>query len=341
MMKLNRLFMTTVVLFAFASTNCFAQGPNDSGTYYQNADGKKGAALKTALCAVINPHTQRTYKQLWDDFKKTDAKPNGKVWDMYSNKREFTFGTDQAGSYSKEGDVYNREHSFPKSWFNDEYPMYTDLFHLYPTDGWVNGQRGNDPFGEAGPGYKSSANEFSKWGSAKSDLGYSGKVFEPNDEYKGDFARTYFYMVTAYETYKVNGNGATKQITSWNCPMLDGKTYPGLSDWALNMLLKWAKQDPVSEKEINRNNTVYGIQNNRNPFIDYPGLEEYIWGDKKDVAFSYDNYSTTDIEDLFEDVQNDELEAIYSPDGRRLEKMQRGLNIVRTKSRRTIKVIVK
>ena len=340
-MKLNRLFMTTVVLFAFASTNCFAQGPNDSGTYYQNADGKKGVALKTALCAVINPHTQRTYKQLWDDFKKTDAKPNGKVWDMYSNKKEFTFGTDQAGSYSKEGDVYNREHSFPKSWFNDEYPMYTDLFHLYPTDGWVNGQRGNDPFGEVGPGYKASANEFSKWGSAKSDLGYSGKVFEPNDEYKGDFARTYFYMVTAYETYKVNGNGATKQITSWNCPMLDGKTYPGLSDWALNMLLKWAKQDPVSEKEINRNNTVYGIQNNRNPFIDYPGLEEYIWGDKKDVAFSYDNYSTTDIEDLFEDVQNDELEAIYSPDGRRLEKMQRGLNIVRTKSRRTIKVIVK
>lgn len=337
-MKLNRLFMTTVVLFAFASTNCFAQGPNDSGTYYQNADGKKGAALKTALCAVINPHTQRTYKQLWDDFKKTDAKPNGKVWDMYSNKREFTFGTDQAGSYSKEGDVYNREHSFPKSWFNDEYPMYTDLFHLYPTDGWVNGQRGNDPFGEAGPGYKSSANEFSKWGSAKSDLGYSGKVFEPNDEYKGDFARTYFYMVTAYETYKVNGNGATKQITSWNCPMLDGKTYPGLSDWALNMLLKWAKQDPVSEKEINRNNTVYGIQNNRNPFIDYPGLEEYIWGDKKDVAFSYDNYTTTGIPTINTEPVNNEPEAIFSVDGRQLQELQPGINIVRMQDGRVVKV---
>lgn len=335
MMKLNRLFMTTVVLFAFASTNCFAQGPNNSGTYYKNADGKKGAELKTALCAVINPHTQRTYKQLWDDFKKTDAKPNGKVWDMYSNKREMTFGTDQAGSYKQEGDVYNREHSFPKSWFNDEYPMYTDLFHLYPTDGWVNNARGNDPFGEVGPGYKASANEFSKWGSAKSDLGYSGKVFEPNDEYKGDFARTYFYMVTCYETY------GSKSITSWNCVMLDGKKYPGLSDWALKMLMKWAKNDPVSEKEINRNEAVYGIQKNRNPFIDYPGLEEYIWGDKMDVAFSYDYFGETDIKDLLEDVQNDEPEAIYSPDGRRLEKMQRGLNIVRTKSRRTIKVVIK
>ena len=213
-MKNKRLFMMIGAALVFASTSGFAQGPNNSGTYYKNADGKKGAALKTALCAVINPHTQRTYKQLWDDFRTTDAKPNGKVWDMYSNKREMTFGTDQAGNYSQEGDVYNREHSFPKSWFNDEYPMYTDLFHLYPTDGWVNNARGNDPFGEVGPGYKQSANGFSKWGNSKSDLGYSGKVFEPNDEYKGDFARTYFYMVTAYETYKVNGNGV-KPIQAW------------------------------------------------------------------------------------------------------------------------------
>ena len=144
---------TRLLLLSFFVTcvcGASAQGPNNTGTYYQNADGKKGSELKTAMNAVINPHTQRTYNQLWTDFQTTDAKPNGKVWDMYSNKREFTFVTDQAGSYGKEGDVYNREHSFPKSWFNDEYPMYTDLFHLYPTDGWVNGQRSNDPFGEVG-----------------------------------------------------------------------------------------------------------------------------------------------------------------------------------------------
>ena len=285
---MNRKLFFTAWLLTLAVTG-WAQGPNNSGDYYAAANGKKGAALKTALCGVINPHVERTYAQLWTDFEKTDKKANGKVWDMYSNKRDFTFGTDQAGSYSGEGDVYNREHSFPKSWFNDEYPMYTDLFHLYPTDGWVNGQRSNDPFGEVGSSYKSSANGFSKWGNARSDLGYSGKVFEPNDEYKGDFARTYFYMVTCYESYK-NSNGQSRQITSWNCVMLDGKTYPGLSDWALKMLMKWAKNDPVSEKEINRNNAVYGIQKNRNPFIDYPGLEQYIWGTATDKAFSYDHY---------------------------------------------------
>ena len=264
--------------------NVWAQGPNNSGTYYQSANGKKGAALKTALCGVINPHTQRSYNQLWTDFRTTDKKANGKVWDMYSVKREYTFGTDQAGNYSVEGDVYNREHSFPKSWFNDEYPMYTDLFHLYPTDAKVNGMRSNYPFGEVGTVTWSSYNDFSKLGNARSGLGYSGIVFEPNDEYKGDFARTYFYMVTCYETY----NG--KSITSWSCDMLDGNKYPGLASWALNMLMTWAKNDPVSEKEINRNNAVYGIQNNRNPFIDYPGLEDYIWGTLKDKAFSYDNY---------------------------------------------------
>ena len=283
-MRIKTMVLTFVLTALAVGTK--AQGPNNSGIYYSGADGKKGAALKTALCAVINPHTQRTYKQLWTDFMSTDAKPNGKVWDMYSIKRDFTFGTDQAGNYSKEGDVYNREHSFPKSWFDDESPMYTDLFHLYPTDGWVNNKRGNDPFGEVAPGYSASYNEFSKWGSARSGLGYSGNVFEPNDEYKGDFARTYFYMVTCYENY---ASGA-KHISSWVSPMLDGNLYPGLSEWALEMLMRWAKEDPVSEKELNRNNAVYDIQSNRNPFIDYPGLEEYIWGSKKEVAFSYDNY---------------------------------------------------
>ena len=329
---------TFVALVLISTSSAFAQGPNDSKDYYKNADGKKEAELKTALCAVINPHTQRTYKQLWTDFRTTDAKPNGKVWDMYSNKREYTFGTDQAGNTGKEGDNYNREHSFPKSWFNEEYPMYTDLFHLYPTDTKVNNDRGNLPFGEVGPGYSYSYGEFSKWGSAKAGLGYSGSVFEPNDEYKGDFARTYFYMVTCYESY-TNSSGQSRQITSWNCVMLDGKTYPGLADWALSMLMRWSKQDPVSDKETNRNNAVYGIQNNRNPFIDYPGLEDYIWGDKMDVAFSYDNYNSTGITTLSLD-ENQEPEAIYSVDGKQLKQTQKGLNIIKMKNG-TVKKILK
>lgn len=288
----------TVALFTLSAFNAYAQGPNDSGTYYQAADGKKGAELKTALCAIIYSRTERTYKQLWTDFQTTDKKENGKVWDMYSNLREMTFVTDQAGNYKKEGDVYNREHSWPNSWFGGEVqPMYTDLHHLYPTDGFVNNKRSNYAFGETnGESYKS-ANDFSKLG-ACTYPGYTGTVFEPNDIYKGDFARTYFYMVTCYEeklpdwytNNGVNGSGDTKTAV---LATLDGNTYPGLSTWQLEMLMKWSKNDPVSaDKETPRNNAVYTIQNNRNPFIDYPGLEEYIWGSLKDVAFSYDHYQS-------------------------------------------------
>ena len=284
----------TFTLLIFTATGVYAQGPNDSGTYYQAADGKKGAALKTSLCGVIYDRNEggdlnTAYKALWTHFKTTDAKPNGKVWDMYSNKREMTFGTDQdTGSGSQEGQYYNREHSMPNSWFGGKVmPMYTDLFHMYPTDKVVNNKRGNNPFGEtANPSWKS-ANDFSKLGPCSVE-GYSGVVFEPNDEYKGDFARTYFYMVTCYEEKLPNWYTSYAESQ----PTLDGNTYPGLSDWQLKMLMKWAKNDPVSEKETNRNNAVFGIQNNRNPFIDYPGLEEYIWGSLTDVAFSYDNYQS-------------------------------------------------
>ena len=323
-----------------AATVCsYAQGPNDSGEYYKNADGKKGAELKTALCGIIYDRTERSYNDLWTDFKSTDVREDGKVWDMYSNKREMTFGNDQAGNYKQEGDVYNREHSFPNSWFggkNGTMPMYSDLNHLYPTDGYVNNKRANFPFGEtSNPTYKS-ANDFSKLGPC-SYPGYTGTVFEPNDEYKGDFARTYFYMVTCYE----------EKIADWyvkypdSKPTLDGNAYPGLSSWQLTMLMKWAKTDPVSEKEINRNNAVYGIQKNRNPFIDYPGLEDYIWGDKTDIAFSYSDYATSikgiiDVDDKSDDQTP---EAIFSPDGKRLEEPRKGLNIIRLKSGKVVKTV--
>lgn len=254
----------------------FAQIPSG---YYSSADGYCGASLKTALCKVIYNHTALSYDALWEAFKTTDKRADGKVWDMYSSSTNFVFGTDQADSYKKEGDVYNREHSFPKSWFNDARPMYSDLFHLYPTDGYVNGRRSNYPFGETDSPTYTSNGGFSKLGSS-STPGYSGIVFEPADEYKGDFARTYFYMATCYEN----------QIASWSCPMLAGNKYPAYTSWAVTMLLRWAEEDPVSEKEINRNNEVYKLQKNRNPFIDFPGLEEYIWGNKMDVLFDSENY---------------------------------------------------
>lgn len=298
------------------SANSFAQGPNDSKDYYKAANGKKGEELKTALCGIIYNRNEggslkNAYDALWTHFRTTDARPNGSVWDMYSNKVEFEFGTHQdKGSGNGEGQFYNREHSFPNSWFGAKVmPMYTDLHHMYPTDKFVNGKRSNHPFGENnGESYKSE-NNFSKLGRCTLE-GYTGTVFEPNDEYKGDFARTYFYMVTCYEeklpdwyeNYGVNNkNDETKKAVM---ATLDGNTYPGLSEWQLKMLMKWAKNDPVSEKEKNRNNAVYDIQENRNPFIDYPGLEEYIWGDKMDVAFSYDNYNAS-LEEIVGDVNGD------------------------------------
>ena len=327
-----------IIGMLLAGTAGYAQGRNNSGEYYKNADGKKGAALKTALCGIIYNRTERTYNDLWTDFRTTDARADGSVWDMYSNKRAMTFGTDQAGNYKQEGDVYNREHSFPNSWFggkNGTMPMYSDLNHLYPTDGWVNNKRANFPFGEtSNPTYKS-ANDFSKLGPC-SYPGYSGTVFEPNDEYKGDFARTYFYMVTCYE----------EKIADWyqnyleSQPTLDGNAYPGLSSWQLAMLMKWAKNDPVSEKEINRNNAVYGIQKNRNPFIDYPGLEEYVWGGKVNVAFSYDHYLAAGIIELENpSVDSQKPEAIFSPDGKQLSQPRKGLNIIRLKDGRVIKIV--
>ncbi|MBR5392204.1 MAG: endonuclease [Prevotella sp.] len=288
---MKRILLLPCLLIMAAVT--WAQGPYNSRDYYQPADGKKGEALKTALCGIIYNRTERSYDQLWTDFRKTDKRDDGKVWDMYSGISNYIFGTHQAGNYSGEGEenggLYNREHSFPKSWFGASQtvkpPMYTDLFHLYPTDGYVNGMRSNYPFGETkGESYKS-ANGFSKLGSCTYP-GYTGKVFEPNDIYKGDFARTYFYMVTCYE----------EKLPDWYAnyseskPTLDGNTYPGFQTWQLNMLMTWAANDQVSDKEYNRNIAVYDIQKNRNPFIDYQGLEQYIWGSMKDEPFSYDNY---------------------------------------------------
>ncbi len=299
-----RKVFTICLLLPFLGV--MAQGPNNSGTYYQSANGKKGEALKTALCGIIfnrdeGGDLKNAYDALWTHFRTTDKRADGKVWDMYSNTTNYTFGKpyqDTGSGGKNEGEFYNREHSWPNSWFGAKVmPMYTDLHHMYPTDKLVNNKRSNHPFGETnGETYKSN-NSFSKLGKCTYP-GYTGTVFEPNDEYKGDFARTYFYMVTCFEeklpdwyvNYGVNNSNAeTKNAVM---ATLDGKTYPGLSSWQLEMLMKWAKKDPVSEKETNRNMAVYDIQQNRNPFIDYPGLEEYIWGDKKNVAFSYDNYTS-------------------------------------------------
>lgn len=250
--------------------------------YYASTQGLSGQTLKTALYNTIKNHTALGYSDLWTAFQQTDKRPDGKVWDIYSNITNYVFGDDQAGSISaaSENDNYNREHSFPKSWFGGEkYPMYSDLFHIYPSDAWVNNKRSNIPFGTVQDVDGFSANSYSKWGTS-TESGATLPVFEPADEMKGDMARTYFYMVTRYDD----------KVALWrsndNTEMLAGNSYPALSSWAVKLLLAWHRNDPVSTKEINRNEVIYSqYQHNRNPYIDEPRLVEYIWGDSIGYAF--------------------------------------------------------
>ncbi len=266
--------MKKIITILFISLVTFTYAVEPSG-YYNTAVGKLDAALKTQLFNIVGSHTERSYDNLWTDFQTTDKRPDGKVRDIYSNTTNYTFITNQCGNYSGEGSCYNREHSFPKSWFSDATPMYTDLFHLYPSDGYVNGRRGNDPFGEVGTATYTSNNGYSKLGTS-SFPGYTGQVFEPTDSMKGDFARTYFYMVTAYDN----------KVASWSSPHLNGTQYPAFTDWTIAMFLKWNSEDPVGPRERARNEAVYGIQHNRNPFIDHPILAEYIWGTHKGEPWS-------------------------------------------------------
>ena len=272
---MKRIVALTVLLVAL--TTVWAQGPNESGIYYLDANGKKGAALKTALSEIIVNPRNVGYDGLWEAYKKTDTRADGYVRDWYSNATNYCHITDKAGSYQKEGDCYNREHTVPQSWFGDG-DIKSDVVHVVPTDGYVNNRRSNYPFGEVKNATYTSKNDYCKLGSCKTD-GYSGTVFEPNDEIKGDIARIFFYMITRYES----------SCGSWGHDVFTS-TYPGLTSWTLNMMMRWSRQDPVDAIEIARNNAVYEVQGNRNPYVDYPGLEEYTWGTKMDQTFCYDNY---------------------------------------------------
>lgn len=280
---ISRNCLLLVVLTCLFPFFVFAEIP---AGYYDDAVGKSGEDLQKSLSTILNDATDVGYNGLWNLYKTTDRRSDGKVWDMYSDVTNYTFGTDQCGTYGVEGDCYNREHSIPKSWFNKQSPMVSDVWHVYPIDGKINGMRSNNPFGEVGSGASGSKNGFSKWGKCVTP-GYSGTVFEPNDEYKGDFARTYFYFATRYKGVATSGYGA--EVFS--------SAYPYITKWQLDMLLRWHEQDPVSQKELDRNEAVYeSRQGNRNPFIDYPELVDLIFGDSRNIPFMPDGGDAPYIE---------------------------------------------
>ena len=246
--------------------------------YYDGTSGLTGAALKTKLSEIItNGHNTKSYDNLYNGYPTTDTDHyydnDGSVLDIYSenpngsDSYNYQHGVKKCGNYSSEGDCYNREHVIPQSFFNSASPMVSDIHFIRPTDGKVNGMRSNYPFGTVSSPSFTSKNG-SKLGSSSS-TGYTGTVFEPINEFKGDIARMVFYFVTRYES-RLSG------FSSGN--MLGNTTYPGLQTWELNVLLAWAAQDPVSPSEIERNNASYVYQGNRNPYIDHPEWVQAVWG---------------------------------------------------------------
>ena len=267
-MKKNLHYYLLLMLAAMVTLPSVAAVPSG---YYDNAKNKSDQALMTALHTIIKGHTKRSYSQLWTDFRTTDCNGNI-IIDRYSDT-QFTYNTDKCGSngYSQVGDCYNREHSIPNSWWggSDSDTAYTDLHHMFPVDGWVNNERGNHPFGNCANGTPKGTG---KLGTCTFS-GYSGTVFEVADEYKGDFARVYFYFATRYMMRMSSYTSGTSVFNS--------STYLGMDTWAINQLLEWHRNDPVSTLETTRNDNVYSIQHNRNPYVDNPELVEYIWGNMK------------------------------------------------------------
>lgn len=279
--------------------------------YYPNSlEGKNGAELKTELHNLLKNHTRlpygsRDYNQIactWTVFKKSDVRPNGKVWDMYSNN-SYNFSN---GAGATKG--MNIEHSVPKSWWGDAYdetatPLTRfkydgsyDLHHLTPSDADANMAKSNYPLGVVdSPSFD---NGVTKVGTGQAN-GRSTNLFEPADEYKGDFARMYLYFVTCYQDYSWKSSALS---------MFAQNSYPTLNAYGQSLLLKWHRQDPVSQKEIDRNNAVYSFQGNRNPFIDYPNMVEYIWGDSTNYEFSFSGQSTSAPSIC---ISNDKIEFGY------------------------------
>jgi endonuclease I len=264
---------TLLLLYLIGVTfSAFADIPDG---YYTLADGYKYTDLKTALCNIIKDHKTFKYSSLWDYYPYTYyvIENPSQVLDMYSDNITYFSNTT----------ALNKEHTVPKSWWGGSTSMGPgcDIFNVIPSDQQANSAKSNYPLGVVAgkPRYD---NGVTKIGDSGVN-GYNGLVFEPKDTYKGDFARIYFYVATCYPDLAWDSNKA-KAMTN--------KSEMTLQDWIIPMLLEWNAQDPVDDAEIQRNEDVYKQQGNRNPFIDYPSLADYIWGDKKNEIYVFADHDS-------------------------------------------------
>ena len=278
----KRLFLVITLLISVVSA--VSQDVND---YYQRVVGLRGVALQDTLHEIIKGHQRQTYEDLRYIYVLLDTLPNGDIWDIYTDSCHWRPTENHAlplgSGAAYECDCMQREHSFCNSWMGGNgastnpirnEPFFSDLFQLYPTDGYVNQLRNDNPYGVV------SSDETIRTFSNGGKLGQNSypnapevTAYEPVDAYKGDIARSFFYMAVRYkyedETFMEDG------------PMTFRSQ---LKDWALEMLMAWHRLDPVSEKERNRNEEIYrNWQGNRNPFIDFPELADLIWGEGNEV----------------------------------------------------------
>jgi len=318
MSRFKFLFLFTILIPLFVE----AQPPS---SYYASADGLAGFALKTELKEIIDDiddgngssfHVDQGYGGLWDAYQNQNSgdldlynsyENDNSILDIYSENPDgsdpynFTPGNDQCGNYQSEGDCYNREHTVPQSFFNSGDPMRNDYHSTFPTDGKVNNFRGSLPFGEVGNPSNTTANG-SKIGNSSS-AGYSGVVFEPIDEFKGDIARALFYFATRYEDQLNN--------SSWENPsdnFLSDDKHQFYDQWLIDVLLNWHQQDPVSQKEMDRNNNGFLHQGNRNPFVDNPNYALAIW----DEDFGAEEFSSIDFNIANNPVTNGKLSLNFN-----------------------------
>lgn len=256
-----------------ASTTVYGAAPEG---YYSSCNGKSKGSLKSQLYTIVKDHKALSYSDdTWKAFHFTDIDANGCWWDIYTTNHI------EATDNKPDNSVMNVEHTFPKSWWGGaKNDAYKDIVHLMPVNSIANSTRGNVPYAEVENEASISdkcTNPRFKVGTPKSGQGGgSNRVFEPDDEFKGDLARTYFYMVTCYQNLSWSNDGLRTAATG---------TYPTLQPWAIELLLRWHRNDPVDQKERDRNDGVYEQQHNRNPFIDHPELVEHIWGDKTEIGW--------------------------------------------------------
>ena len=269
-----------LLTFLLCSALGFAQIPSG---YYSSATGS-GYTLKTQLKRIIDDandglspeflSTDPGYAGLYVTYTTSDIdlyyENNGTMLDMYTENPtgpdncEYTYGTNQddGSGGTAECQKYNREHIIPQSVFSSATPMHSDAHFVVPSDKYVNAQRDNFPFGRVNVATNTYSNGSKKGNNLNSgySAGYSSTVFEPINEFKGDIARMFFYFATRYED----------QVAGWSYVMFNGTSNQVFSNTFLNILITWHLNDPVSQREIDRNNAIFARQNNRNPFIDNP-----------------------------------------------------------------------